>query len=124
MDTRGENRRSLIVGGGDYLINNPAWSPDGEVVIYMRSEISDTTGTTELMAVPYTLTGAVPVDVPNSLLVSDVSYSIDGYWLLFTSWYSGNHEITVMRPNGVDRHAILVDPAYDFDPVWRPNPSK
>jgi eukaryotic-like serine/threonine-protein kinase len=124
MDTNGENRRNLTVGAGDYLINSPAWSPDGSVVIYTQSVISDTTGTTELMAVPYTLIGAMPIKVPNSLLVSDVSYSIDGYWLLFTSWYSGNHEITIMRPNGIDRHAILVDPAYDFDPVWRPNPGK
>lgn len=124
MDTNGENRRNLTVGAGDYLINNPAWSPDGAVVIYTQSILSDTTGTTELMAVPYTLIGAMPVKVPNSLLVSDVSYSIDGYWLLLTSWYSGNHEITIMRPNGVDRHAILIDPAYDFDPAWRPHPSK
>jgi serine/threonine protein kinase len=124
MDTNGENRRKLTVGAGDFLINNPAWSPDGSVVIYTQSVISDTTGTTELMAVPYTESGAMPVKVPNSLLVNDVSYSIDGYWLLFTSWYTGNHEITIMRPNGVDRHAILVDPAYDFDPAWRPNPVK
>jgi hypothetical protein len=41
---------------------------------------------------------------------------------LFTSWFSGNHDIYIMRANGVDRHPVLQDPAYDFDPVWRPNP--
>jgi WD40 repeat protein len=123
MDVNGENRHGLTVGGGDYRISGPAWSPDGAVVVFATSAISDTTGATSLMAVPYSPTGAMPVDVPNSLLITDVSYSIDGYWLLFTSWYSGNHEISVMRPNGVDRHAILVDPAYDFDPAWRPSPS-
>jgi hypothetical protein len=92
------------------------------VVIYTRTVISDTTGATVLMAVPYSETGAMPVEVPNSQLVADANYSFDGFWLLFTSWFSGNHDIYIMRANGVDRHAVLQDPAYDFDPVWRPNP--
>ncbi|MGE5122889.1 MAG: protein kinase domain-containing protein, partial [Acidobacteriaceae bacterium] len=123
MDVDGKNRHALTIGGGDYRISGPAWSPDGSVVIYTRSPISDTTGTTLLMAVPYTETGAVPVQVSNSLLVQDVSYSMDGYWLLFTSWYSGNHDISIMRANGVDRKVIQENPAYDFDPAWRPMPA-
>jgi Tol biopolymer transport system component len=120
MDVNGEQRRNLTVGSGDYTINGPSWSPDGAVVIYTRTVLSDTTGATILMAVPYTQAGAMPVEVSNSQLISDVSYSFDGYWLLFTSWFSGNHDIYVMRANGVDRHPIVADPAYDFDPVWRP----
>ena len=120
MDVNGANRHSLIAGGGDYRLTAPSWSPDGSVVIYTRQVLSDTTGATVLMAVPYTETGAMPVEVQNSQLVLDVNYSFDGYWLLFTSWFSGNHDIYVMRANGVDRHAIVIDPAYDFDPVWRP----
>ncbi|OGO10733.1 MAG: hypothetical protein A2Y53_02745 [Chloroflexi bacterium RBG_16_47_49] len=122
MDVNGKNRHGLTIGGGDYMINAPAWSPDGSVVIYTRTVFSDTTGSTLLMAVPYSETGAIPVEVPNSQLVLDVSYSFDGYWLLFTSWFSGSHDLWVMRANGVDRHSIEADPAYDFDPVWRPNP--
>jgi serine/threonine protein kinase len=122
MDVNGENRHNLTVGGGDYMTNSPAWSPDGSVVIYSRSVLSDTTGATVLMAVPYTDAGAMPVEVPNSQLVADVNYSFDGFWLLFTSWFSGNHDIYIMRANGVDRHPILQDQAYDFDPVWRPKP--
>jgi serine/threonine protein kinase len=121
MDVNGENRHGLTIGGGDYMTTSPAWSPDGSVVIYSRALISDTTGSTVLMAVPYSDVGEMPVEVPNSQLVADVNYSFDGYWLLFTSWFSGNHDIYIMRANGVDRHPILQDQAYDFDPVWRPN---
>ena len=74
------------------------------------------------MAVPFSDTGEIPVEVPNSQLVSDVSYSFDGYWLLFTSWFSGSHDIEIMRINGVDRQGIETDLAYDFDPSWRPMP--
>ena len=122
MDGNGGNRRGLTVGGGDFILNDPSWSPDGSVVIYTRATITDTTGANVLMAVPYTEAGAQPIEVANSSLVTDVSYSFDGYWLLFTSWFSGNHNITMMRANGVDRHTIFQEPAYDFDPVWRPNP--
>jgi serine/threonine protein kinase len=120
MDTNGENRRSLIQGGGDYIINGPAWSPDSSAVIFTQSVFSDTTGSTVLMAIPYTEEGAAPVEVPNSTLVSDASYSFDGYWLLFTSWFSGSHDINIMRTNGIDRRAIIADQFYDFDPAWRP----
>ena len=122
MDTQGKNRHILTIGEGEYLTSGPAWSPDGSVVIYTRAFIKDPVGSTQLMAVPYTETGEVPVKVPNSLLVSDATYSFDGYWLLFTSWFSGSHDINAMRVNGIDRFAIEDDPAYDFDPVWRPNP--
>jgi Tol biopolymer transport system component len=122
MDTHGENRRSLTIGGEDMVVvNNPAWSPDSSAVIYAQSLYSDPSGSTRLMAVPFKEKEAIPVEVPNSQLILDVSYSFDGFWLLFTSWFSGNHEISIMRPNGVDRHIILPDLAYDFDPVWRPN---
>jgi serine/threonine protein kinase len=126
MDTLGENRHILTIGEGDYLTSGPAWSPDGSVVIYTRTFMTDPAGSTRLMAVAYTETGDVPVEVPNSLLVSDATYSFDGYWLLFTSWFSGSHDINAMRVNGVDKYAIEDDPAYDFDPAWRPyqpNPS-
>jgi eukaryotic-like serine/threonine-protein kinase len=121
MDVKKEERRSLVIGGENFIIHGPSWSPDGSIVIYTRTVFSDTTGSTLLMAVPFTEGVAMPVEVPNSQLVSDVSYSHDGYWILFTSWFSGNHEISIMRANGVDRHLLAPDPAYDFDPVWRPN---
>jgi eukaryotic-like serine/threonine-protein kinase len=120
IGVNGQDDHALTVGGGDYVSQDPAWSPDGSAVIFTWTATNDTTGTTKLMAVPYTEEGALPVVVPNSLLVSEVSYSPDGYWLLFTSWYSGNHDISIMRANGNDRQAVSENPAYDFDPVWRP----
>jgi TolB protein len=122
MDVNGENRRNLVIGGEDFVVNGPSWSPDGSTVIYTRSQYSDPSGATTLMAVPVKDIASKAVEIPNSSLVLDVSYSFDGYWLLFTTWFSGNHEIAIMRANGVDRHPIWTDTSYEFDPAWRPYP--
>jgi Tol biopolymer transport system component len=72
------------------------------------------------MAVSYTTTGELAVDIANGEQVSMANYSPDGYWLIFKSWALGNHDIYIMRPNGVDKQLIVSDPAYDFDPSWQP----
>jgi Tol biopolymer transport system component len=62
----------------------------------------------------------MPVQVPNSDLVSTANFSPDGFWLVFKSWVSGNHDIYIMRSNGVDKQSIVSEDSYDFDPAWRP----
>ena len=113
-------RHALTVGGGDFESSEPAWSPDGSAVVIVRRRAGDDTATNWLVAVAYSVEGALPVDVPNANLVSRVNYSPDGFWLVYRSWASGNHDIYIMRPSGVDKQLIISDPAYDFDPVWRP----
>ena len=105
-------RHALTIGGGDFESTEPSWSPDGSVVVFVRRNW--------LMAVAYTTTGDLAVDIANGEQVSMASYSPDGFWLIFKSWASGNHDIYIMRRNGVDKQLIVSDPAYDFDPTWQP----
>jgi Tol biopolymer transport system component len=113
-------RHGLTIGGGDFESSEPTWSPDGSVVVFVRRRINDTSGTNWLMAVQYNPTGSLPVEIPNTKLISMANYSPDGYWLVFKSWGLGTHDIYIMRSNGVDKQAIVSDPAYDFDPNWQP----
>jgi serine/threonine protein kinase len=124
MNIGGGDRRGLTIGGGDYENGEPAWSPDGSVVTFYRRKLNDTTGTNWLMAAPFGTSASMPVQVPNSDLVSTANFSPDGFWLVFKSWISGNHDIYVMRSNGVDKQVIVSDEAYDFDPAWRPYPGQ
>ena len=100
----------------------PVWSPDGQVIIFTQSEgegsISRLVGArypdgaaNEFQVYPFH--GAVPM--------READYSPDGFWLALESWPEGyEHDIFIMAPNGVERKQLTSDPAWDFDPVWRP----
>ena len=120
MSLDGSQNIPLIIGGGNFYNYDPFWSPDGSVIYFSRIRTDDTTGATSLWAVPYSQDGAMAVEVSNSNQVIDPSLSPDGFWLAFKSWMSGSHDIYLMRSNGVNRELLITDPAYDFDPAWRP----
>jgi serine/threonine protein kinase len=110
----------VSTGGLEIRNANPAWSPDGTALLFSQSNPSDDSGATWLMAVAYSDEVRSPVVIPNSDSASEPSYSPDGFWLVFRSWATGNHDIAIMRPSGVDRQNLLDDLAYDFDPDWNP----
>ncbi|MBU0510930.1 MAG: protein kinase [Chloroflexi bacterium] len=100
----------------------PAWSPDGQVIIFTQSEgegsITHLIGArypdgaaNEFKVYPFH--GAVPM--------READYSPDGFWLALESWPDGyEHDIFIMSPNGIESEQLTSDPAWDFDPVWRP----
>jgi hypothetical protein len=110
----------LVVGAGEYYNSDPIWAPDGSWLIFSRVAAADTSGISSLWAVEFSPEGAIAVEVRNSTLAIDPSFSPDGFWMAFKSWESGSHDIYLMRSNGVNREPLVTDPAYDFDPAWRP----
>ena len=110
----------LVVGAGEYYSSDPIWAPDGSWLVFSRVAVADTSGISSLWAVEFSLEGAIAVEVRNSTLAIDPSFSPDGFWMAFKSWESGSHDIYLMRSNGVNREPLVTDPAYDFDPAWRP----
>ncbi len=122
MAADGSHQRRFSVSGS--LKNTaPVWSPDGSVIIFTQNESEGGVprlvgarhpeGATDEFNI-YPFQGAIPM--------READYSPDGFWLALESWPDGvDHEIYIMTPNGTELRQLTTDPAYDFDPAWRPH---
>jgi serine/threonine protein kinase len=121
MGVDGSNQELFSRSGGKKN-TYPDWSPDGLVILFTQSE-----GEGSLVH----LSGAqYPDGALNEFRIQPVQglppmreadYSPDGYWLAFESWPEGdNHDVYIMAPMGAEFTPLTTDPAWDFDPVWRP----
>jgi Tol biopolymer transport system component len=114
----------------DNFINvHPAWSPNGEVILFTQSDPSG--GLTWLSAAAWTGGGTNQayneflVITNNSMRVRnpmrEADYSPDGVWLTFANNPEGtNHDIYIMTSNGAGMQRLTDNPANDFDPAWQP----
>jgi serine/threonine protein kinase len=119
MNSDGSDQ-TLFTRSGSLKNTHPDWSPDGQVIIYSQSEefegYSGITGariTDETFQESRIGTDLVPR--------REGIYSPDGFWIVYESWPDGfNHDIYIMTTNGLQVQQVSKDPAYDFDPAWRP----
>jgi len=100
----------------------PVWSPDGQLIVYTQSETEK--GVPRLFAARYPDGAGSEFRVypfAGNVPMRKADFSPDGFWLVLESWPDGvNHDIYVMTPNGAERTQLTTDPAFDFDPDWRP----
>jgi len=98
----------------------PRWSPDGSTILYMQL---NNVGYPILSSGLYEKQGYSEqlVTTEYTAPMRDPAYSPDGSWLAFSSNYDGsNHDIWIMTAEGTNPRPLVTDPAYDFDPAWRP----
>jgi Tol biopolymer transport system component len=101
---------------------DPAWSPGDQLIVY--TQLEDENSYPILMGARYPDGGESEFRVYpilGALPMREAQFSPDGYWITFESWPDGlNHDVYMMTSNGAERTQITFDPAFDFDPVWRP----
>ena len=97
---------------------HPAWSPDGADILFTQR----IDGLPAIMRMLYVESGQ-PVEekiYQKYAPMQEGNYSPDGKWYVFESWPDGNHDIYILPVEGGDLQRVTIDPAYDFDPAWRP----
>ena len=102
--------------------SHASWSNDGQVIIFEQPS----GGIPRLLAARYEDRGTIETRLCTQgrlggQAMREAHWSPDSRWLVFETWPDGvNHDLAIMT-SGCTNYALLVtDPAYDFDPVWRP----
>ena len=107
---------------GDSPDTHPAWSHDGQLVVFQRS----LSGVPRLIGTRFDDLGVPDFRVCqqspySSQPMVDPDFSPDDRWLVFESWPDGvNHNIAIMTTTCANVTVLDPDPALDFDPAWRP----
>lgn len=122
MTNEGESQEQLTQSGYELWDMNPAWSPDGNIILYNQS-VPSAPARVWLMSILYENRGEAGIDVgAKPLPVQNIDYSEDGYQIAFDGKEETNRDIFIMTSVGASRIRLTTDPANDYDPVWRPLP--
>jgi serine/threonine protein kinase/Tol biopolymer transport system component len=114
-DTTGKTAAEFtkLTDGNAY---SPDWSrPDGGRIIYSEGSAPSLAS----REYPPSITAQVKI-AEQIFPVLSPRYSPDGIWIVFEGVKTGNHEIFIMTQNGSQLTQLTNDPAFDFQPTWRP----
>lgn len=109
----------LTQSTAENMDSRPAWSPDGAYLLYSQRVI----GQPLIRARRVVRDGSSSTFVNFGILspVESLSFSADGYWVLFESVdEKGNRDIYRALASGGGLVRLTDTPGSDFDPVWRP----
>jgi len=109
----------LTQSAAENMDSRPAWSPDGAYLLYSQRVI----GQPLIRARRVVRDGSSSTFVNFGILspVESLSFSADGYWVLFESVdEKGNRDIYRALASGGGLVRLTDTPGNDFDPVWRP----
>ena len=116
------NLTSKLAGGGRFgdagLVTDPAWSPDGKKIAFVRLNGSPGEPIYVVKADGSGLRNLTPKPVGT---YAAPAWSPDGRKLAFVSDRDGNPEVYVINANGSGQRNLTRNPSYDADPAWSPD---
>jgi Tol biopolymer transport system component len=108
-------------GPGRGPASDPAWSPDGQKIAFVRLNA----GLGEPIYVVKADGSGLRNQTPKPVAANAApAWSPDGRKIAFVSDRDGNSEIYVMNGNGSGQRSLTRNPAFDADPAWSPDGRK
>ena len=101
--------------------SDPAWSPDGQTIAFVRLNASLGEPIYVVKADGSGLRNLTPKPVG---AYAAPAWSPDGRKIAFVSDRDGNSEVYVMNANGSGQRNLTRNPAFDADPAWSPDGRK
>jgi Tol biopolymer transport system component len=119
------NVTSKLAAGGHFgdpgPASDPAWSPDGRKLAFVRLNASLGEPIYVVKADGSGLRNLTPKPVGT---YAAPAWSPDGRKIAFVSDRDGNSEVYVMNADGSGQRNLTRNPAYDADPAWSPDGRK
>ena len=101
--------------------SDPAWSPDGQMIAFVRLNPGLGEPIYVVRADGSRLRNLTPKPVGD---YADPAWSPDGRKIAFVNDRDGNSEVYVMNANGNGQRNLTRNPAFDADPAWSPDGRK
>ncbi len=121
MEADGKDERQLFRSGDRLSDTFPEWSPDGKFILFDQIP-TDKFSFPALFMFPLDASSD-PIKLNMGVLsINNVSYSSDGFWLVFENVGDRGSEVDYMTVTGAQRTNLTNDTFGGFDPAWRPTP--
>jgi TolB protein len=99
-------------------VADPAWSPDGDLIAYVRMEGASR----NIFLTRFSDRGSRNIPITQTGRDTEPAFSDDGQWIAFTSGRDGSKDIFVMNTAGNTQTNLTNSPAVEQMPAWQPVP--
>lgn len=111
---------TVELGGRQGNVSDPAWSPSGEYIAYVRTDAK--AGTRRIYLTRYSGRGNYSLLLSQSGKDGTPAWSPDSGWLLFTSEQNGNADLFIMDLTGKFEQQLTESAWTEWQPAWQPVP--
>jgi Tol biopolymer transport system component len=102
--------------------SNPAWSPDGQRIVFCTEEVLSPYNTSSTSAIwTVDVNGGAPTKIEDDVSAYQPAWSPSGRRIAFWQNLQGQRDLATIPATGGPRVMVASDAALDWAPVWSPD---